>query len=296
MGDRPLLRTDEDSPTKNDKYYDFQNGFPERPERRGSSSKTRISKIVSLDQFDDNPYRKLTNDAPNNYQKPTSPPIMQRKSPEEPTNIFLNPEPALANDNQPEIVLHPTNNPQQLKDLAFNANLDAEDQIHYPREPKPYIEKGSPNKGINERLTSAYPLDSQAPNNQTTGSADTKDGDFSNSSLILKYDGSNIDTTGEKARLVSVRKLDDSEGPSVHTLEGNSESSSSSLPEPNDGSDIFLPKRYVLAIMMFMGFVNMYAIRVNLNVAIGAMVNNHTIVQDGVAILVVSSNREEGRG
>lgn len=46
--------------------------------------------------------------------------------------------------------------------------------------------------------------------------------------------------------------------------------------------------RYILAIMMFMGFVNMYAVRVNLNVAIGAMANNHTVVRNGVAVTVVS--------
>jgi len=41
------------------------------------------------------------------------------------------------------------------------------------------------------------------------------------------------------------------------------------------------PKRYILAIMTFLGFMNMYALRVNLNVAIGAMVNNHTVQQKG---------------
>ena len=55
-----------------------------------------------------------------------------------------------------------------------------------------------------------------------------------------------------------------------------------------EAPDVFLPKRYILAIMMFMGFVNMYAVRVNLNVAIGAMVNNHTVVKNGVATTVVS--------
>ena len=42
-----------------------------------------------------------------------------------------------------------------------------------------------------------------------------------------------------------------------------------------------VPKRYVLAIMMFCGFMNMYAIRVNLNVAIGAMVKPHPVVKNG---------------
>lgn len=37
-----------------------------------------------------------------------------------------------------------------------------------------------------------------------------------------------------------------------------------------------LPKRYVLSMMIFGGFFAMSSMRVNLNVAIGAMVNNHT--------------------
>ncbi|XP_067038099.1 vesicular glutamate transporter 2-like [Acropora muricata] len=44
------------------------------------------------------------------------------------------------------------------------------------------------------------------------------------------------------------------------------------------------PKRYVLSGMIFVGFFVMSGLRVNLNVAIGAMVNNHTAVVDGQTI------------
>ena len=47
------------------------------------------------------------------------------------------------------------------------------------------------------------------------------------------------------------------------------------------------PKRYILVIMTFLGFMNMYALRVNLNVAIGAMVNNHTIQLKGYTVVRV---------
>ena len=49
-------------------------------------------------------------------------------------------------------------------------------------------------------------------------------------------------------------------------------------------TEFSFPKRYILAIMTFLGFMNMYALRVNLNVAIGAMVNNHTVHQKGYTI------------
>lgn len=55
-----------------------------------------------------------------------------------------------------------------------------------------------------------------------------------------------------------------------------------------DSQDGFIfPKRYVLAIMTFLGFMNMYALRVNLNVALGAMVNNHTVQVGGMTFLRV---------
>lgn len=52
-------------------------------------------------------------------------------------------------------------------------------------------------------------------------------------------------------------------------------------------AEFSFPKRYILAIMTFLGFMNMYALRVNLNVAIGAMVNNHTVHQKGYTIIRV---------
>ena len=101
-------------------------------------------------------------------------------------------------------------------------------------------------------------------------------------------ENSNIDETGEKARLLAVRKLDTPELRRKNDLiEGNSESSSTISDSLDSKTDVFLPKRYILAIMMFMGFMNMYAIRVNLNVAIGAMTNNHTISQGGFAVTMV---------
>ena len=48
------------------------------------------------------------------------------------------------------------------------------------------------------------------------------------------------------------------------------------------------PKRYVLSGMIFVGFFVMSGLRVNLNVAIGAMVKNHTAVADGQTICRVS--------
>lgn len=44
-----------------------------------------------------------------------------------------------------------------------------------------------------------------------------------------------------------------------------------------------LPKRYILSMLVFLGFFTMYGLRVNLNVAIGAMAKNHTILSHGKA-------------
>ena len=50
---------------------------------------------------------------------------------------------------------------------------------------------------------------------------------------------------------------------------------------------IGVPKRYIMLLMIFVGFVNIYAMRVNLNVALVGMVNNQTIIQGGVKIIKV---------
>ena len=41
---------------------------------------------------------------------------------------------------------------------------------------------------------------------------------------------------------------------------------------------VFIPKRYILLFMIFLGFIVIYSMRVNLNVAIVAMVNNRTVI------------------
>ena len=45
-----------------------------------------------------------------------------------------------------------------------------------------------------------------------------------------------------------------------------------------------IPKRYVLLFLVFLGFVNIYGLRINLNVALVAMVNNRTSVRGGVTV------------
>ena len=57
--------------------------------------------------------------------------------------------------------------------------------------------------------------------------------------------------------------------------------------KPNTSALVSFPKRYVLLLMIFIGFVNIYAMRVNLNVALVAMVNNQTIIRRGVQLTKV---------
>ena len=46
-----------------------------------------------------------------------------------------------------------------------------------------------------------------------------------------------------------------------------------------------LPKRYLLAILSFFGFLNVYALRVNLSVALVAMVSNRTVTDSSGNII-----------
>ena len=51
----------------------------------------------------------------------------------------------------------------------------------------------------------------------------------------------------------------------------------------------FPRKRYMVAMLSFLGFANIYAMRVNLSVAIAVMVANQTVIQDGKEIQVLSN-------
>ena len=50
----------------------------------------------------------------------------------------------------------------------------------------------------------------------------------------------------------------------------------------------FFPKRYMVGMLSFLGFANLYAMRANLSVAIAVMVANQTVVRDGKEIQVMS--------
>jgi len=51
----------------------------------------------------------------------------------------------------------------------------------------------------------------------------------------------------------------------------------------------FLGTRYMVAMLSFLGFANIYAMRVNLSIAIAVMVANQTVIQDGKEIQVLSN-------
>ncbi|XP_064594982.1 vesicular glutamate transporter 2-like [Liolophura sinensis] len=50
----------------------------------------------------------------------------------------------------------------------------------------------------------------------------------------------------------------------------------------------YFPKRYIVAVMALLGFCNVYALRVNLSVAIVAMTNNRTIRTDNLTVVMLA--------
>lgn len=164
------------------------------------------------------------------------------------------------------------------------------------------VKSGGDNMDTKRRASTGEENNSDLSNNQFTHkgkvahpkkTTDDGDNDKSNDSSSVDVDPpTNVDETGKDAKLLAVRRIgspsekDRSQESNLNN-DGGDSTSSSIQDEAGDAPDVFLPKRYILAIMMFMGFVNMYAVRVNLNVAIGAMANNHTVVRNGVAVTVV---------
>lgn len=48
-----------------------------------------------------------------------------------------------------------------------------------------------------------------------------------------------------------------------------------------------LPVRYMIGVFLMLGFTNVYAMRVNLSVALAVMVANHTVMRDGKQVQVI---------
>lgn len=48
-----------------------------------------------------------------------------------------------------------------------------------------------------------------------------------------------------------------------------------------------LPKRYMVAMLCFFGFAHIYAMRVNISIAIAVMVANQTVIRDGSLVQVL---------
>ena len=98
----------------------------------------------------------------------------------------------------------------------------------------------------------------------------SKDDGSDKSSLHSKYKNSSDENPMKNFHVTEGVQTDD------EYLERLSPKSSDSVDEAEE--QILIPKRHVLLLMIFLGFVNIYAMRVNLNVAIVAMVNNKTII------------------
>ena len=79
--------------------------------------------------------------------------------------------------------------------------------------------------------------------------------------------------------------------PQPDPYEGEGESSKGKDSQKNYG----FPKRYIVAIMVFLGICVQYALRVNLSVAIAAMCNNHTVSQNGFTIHKVNTGSKGQR-
>ena len=74
----------------------------------------------------------------------------------------------------------------------------------------------------------------------------------------------------------------------------SSKEEASPTPEPleeeakPDTHSAGIPKRYVLLLLTFVGFVNIYSMRVNLNVALVAMVNDQMVTSHGAEVVKVT--------
>ena len=107
----------------------------------------------------------------------------------------------------------------------------------------------------------------------------------------LPYESSNATPLGTSKILASADKSEEPQlESSTRNRQEDVESRTLQSIQPVPYSDaVILPKRYVLLLMLFLGFAVIYSLRVNINVAIVAMVNNKTVMgKDGKIEVFVS--------
>ena len=143
-------------------------------------------------------------------------------------------------------------------------------------------EKTSPN-----RTTSVSPQNSLEEDKGAWPDYDKKN----ESTHSLPYESSNATPIGTSKILTSPNKSEEAQlESSARNRQKDVESRTLQSIQPVPYSDaVILPKRYVLLLMLFLGFAVIYSLRVNINVAIVAMVNNKTVMgKDGKIEVFVS--------
>lgn len=107
--------------------------------------------------------------------------------------------------------------------------------------------------------------------------------DKSNSSSTSSKDSNTSKTSDSKMTLPDNSKISECVQTDAEYLERASPAQDPE--EESDAGQILFPKRHVLLLMIFLGFINIYAMRVNLNVAIVAMVNNKTVIMSNGSVI-----------
>ena len=91
-------------------------------------------------------------------------------------------------------------------------------------------------------------------------------------------------TTEIPPKLETNQNSAEDEWNTIHRLEEKEDTISKKQSPFKSALSRGVPKRYVLLFLVFLGFVNIYGLRINLNVALVAMVNNRTYVKNGVEV------------
>ena len=75
-------------------------------------------------------------------------------------------------------------------------------------------------------------------------------------------------------------------GPEKSQLESHRKASISWNPCPCKAK-CFIPVRYLVGVFLMFGYANLYALRVNLSIALAVMVGNHTVFRDNREMQVI---------
>ena len=175
------------------------------------------------------------------------------------------------------------NNTKNDDILLQSTNTRKPSQENSPNEPSPRRKSGSNKQSPTKENSNKDEFDHE---NVSDDGASNENDNVSNSLSQNERSNENERTSPLDISRTSITPVESKKDEPTVPDEPKSRSLQQIQPVPYSDA-VLIPKRYILLFMLFLGFAVIYSLRVNINVAIVAMVNNKTKIENGKVVVYV---------